>query len=112
MTSVLWFRRDLRLTDHPALSAAAADGDVVGLFVIDPVLWDGAGPARRAWVAASVRALADSMDGALVLRVGDPAEAVTEVARSVGADTVHVTGEPTPYGRARDARVAAALAEH
>jgi deoxyribodipyrimidine photo-lyase len=30
--SVLWFRRDLRLADHPALTAAAADGPVVGLF--------------------------------------------------------------------------------
>jgi deoxyribodipyrimidine photo-lyase len=36
---------------------------------------------------------------------------VPEVATSVGARTVHVTAEVTPFGRARDARVAAALAE-
>ncbi|MET3962080.1 deoxyribodipyrimidine photo-lyase [Marmoricola sp. OAE513] len=111
MTSVLWFRRDLRLADHPALTAAAASGDVVGLFVIDPVLWERSGPARRAWVAASIRALADATDGALVLRVGDPAVVLPEVVESVGATTVHVTGEVTPYGRRRDARVAAALTE-
>src|SRR6478735_9305742 len=106
MTSVLWFRRDLRLADHPALTAAAASGEVVGLFVIDPVLWERSGPARRAWVAASIQALAGSTDGALVLRVGDPAVVVPEVVTAVGATTVHVTGEVTPYGRRRDARVA------
>jgi deoxyribodipyrimidine photo-lyase len=111
-SSVLWFRRDLRLADHPALTAAASEGPVTGLFVIDPALWDRAGAARRAWVAASVAALREETGGALVLRVGDPAEVVPEVARQVGARTVHVSAETTPAGRARDARVAAALAEH
>jgi deoxyribodipyrimidine photo-lyase len=112
MTRVTWFRRDLRLADHPALCAAAADDEVVGLFVIDPRLWDAAGPVRRAWVAASVRALQDATGGALVVRVGDPATVVPEVARDAGAKAVHVTAEQTPAGRARDARVAAALAGH
>jgi deoxyribodipyrimidine photo-lyase len=109
--SVLWFRRDLRLADHPALTAAAADGPVVGLFVVDPALWDGAGEVRRAWLAASVRALRDATGGALVVRIGDPAAVVAQAAREAGARTVHVTAESTPYGRARDARVAAALDE-
>ena len=111
MTSVLWFRRDLRLGDHPALTAAAASGEVVGLFVVDPVLWDSGGPARRAWLAASIRALDEACGGALVLRFGDPAVVVPDVARAAGAGVVHVTGETTPYGRRRDARVAAALAD-
>ena len=110
MTGLMWFRRDLRLADHPALTAAATAGDVVGLFVVAPRLWDAGGPARRAWVAASVRALRDATGGALVLRVGDPASVVPEVAAAVGATTVHVTAETTPGGRARDARVASALA--
>ncbi|MGB5756001.1 MAG: deoxyribodipyrimidine photo-lyase, partial [Acidimicrobiales bacterium] len=33
--SVFWFRRDLRLADNPALAAAAAEGPVVGVFVLD-----------------------------------------------------------------------------
>jgi deoxyribodipyrimidine photo-lyase len=110
MTSVVWFRRDLRLADHPALTAAASEGSVVGLFVVDPVLWSAPGP-RRAWVAASVRALQVATEGALVVRFGDPVTVVPEVAGGVGARVVHVTAETTPYGRARDARVAAALAD-
>jgi deoxyribodipyrimidine photo-lyase len=109
-TSVLWFRRDLRLADHPALTAAASQGPIVGLFVVDPAIWDGAGEVRRAWLAASVRALREATDDALVVRIGDPASVVAQVARETGATAVHVTGESTPYGRARDARVAATLA--
>ncbi|MGX6449274.1 deoxyribodipyrimidine photo-lyase, partial [Patulibacter sp. S7RM1-6] len=47
---IVWFRRDLRVRDHPALHAAAAAGDVVPLFVVDPAVADGAmasGPRSR-----------------------------------------------------------------
>ncbi len=40
----MWFRRDLRLGDNPALVAAAAEGDVVAVFVVDPA-FDRAGRA-------------------------------------------------------------------
>jgi len=36
--TILWFRRDLRLHDHPALDAAAKAGPVTALFVLDDVL--------------------------------------------------------------------------
>ncbi|WP_141012910.1 cryptochrome/photolyase family protein [Nocardioides sambongensis] len=111
-STVLWFRRDLRLRDHPALHAAADAADrVVGLFVLDPALWEGAGPARRAWLAACLEALDESMGGRLVLRYGDPAREVPAVAGAVGAAEVHVSGECTPYGMRRDRRVAEALGE-
>ena len=107
MTSVLWLRRDLRRRDLPALGAAvdaAADGAVHALFVIDPVLWDRCGPVRRGWLAASVRAAAESYDGRLTLRVGDPVTTVAAFATDVGAGSVHVSAETTPYGADRDAR--------
>ncbi|SDS92021.1 deoxyribodipyrimidine photo-lyase [Nocardioides scoriae] len=111
MTSLMWFRRDLRLRDHPALRAAAAHGPVLGLFVLDPVLWRGAGPARRAWLAATLRSLDESMGGRLCIRMGDPASLVPSLAREVGADEVHVTNDHSPYGRRRDQAVVDALPE-
>jgi deoxyribodipyrimidine photo-lyase len=108
VTSVLWLRRDLRRRDLPALRAAAdaaGDGDVHVLFVIDPVLWDRCGPVRRGWLAASVRAAAESYDGRLTVRVGDPVTKVAAFAADVGAGSVHVSAETTPYGADRDARV-------
>jgi deoxyribodipyrimidine photo-lyase len=109
MTSIMWFRRDLRLRDHPALRAAASAGPVLGLFVVDPVLWRGAGPSRRAWLAATLRSLDESMDGRLCLRMGAAATLVPRMAAEVGAEQVHVTNEFTPYARARDRAVVAAL---
>ena len=98
--NVLWFRRDLRLSDHPALAAAASAGEVAPLFVIDPVLWSGSGPLRRAWLAANLRALMEHLP--VSVRVGDPVSVVAEFAREVDASSVHVSTETTPYGRQRD----------
>lgn len=104
--SILWFRRDLRLTDHPALAAAAAGGDVLPLFVLDPVLLASAGEVRRHRLLASLHALRSATDGALVVRTGDPASVLPAVAAELGAAAVHVSGEPFPFGRRRDARLA------
>ena len=110
MSSVLWLRRDLRRADLPALGEAADAAESMGgavhvLFVIDPVLWDGAGAVRRGWLAANVRAAASSYDGRLTVRVGDPATEVPAFAEEVDAGSVHVSAETTPYGSRRDERV-------
>ncbi|KPP81768.1 MAG: deoxyribodipyrimidine photo-lyase [Oceanicaulis sp. HLUCCA04] len=39
MTSVVWFKRDLRVDDHAALSAAAHRGAVIALYIVEPWLW-------------------------------------------------------------------------
>ena len=114
-TSVVWFRRDLRLHDHPALTAAQADGDrIAPLFVIDERLQAGRfRSANRLWfMRGSVSALATALEvrGAplSVLR-GDPSEVVPAFAAAVGAGRVVASRDYTPYGRERDDRVAAAL---
>ncbi len=111
MPSVMWFRRDLRGRDHPALQAALAIGDTAPLFVVDPTVWDSAGPRRQAWLAGNLRALDERLDGRLSVRMGTPRQVVPAFAEEVGATSVHVSAETTPYGRRRDAAVEAALAE-
>ncbi len=108
--ALLWFRRDLRVDDHPALAAAAAHGEVVPLFVIDPRLVASSGAPRLAYLRAALDALAAELGGALVQRVGDPLDVVPALAREVGADTVFVSRDFGPYGRRRDAAVAERLA--
>lgn len=108
MPSVMWFRRDLRLRDNPALLAAAADGPVLPLFVLDPALWGPSGPSRRSHLVASLRAL----DAPVAVVEGDPVRQVVAAAREVDADQVHVAADFGPYGRRRDEEVERALAEH
>src|ERR1700760_4029514 len=112
MSAVLWFRRDLRLGDHPALLAAADDGPVVALFVLDDVLRKPSGAARVAFMYRTLRALDAQLrehGGGLVVRRGKPENVVPAVAREVGASSVHVSADFGPYGRARDERVDEAL---
>ncbi len=106
--SIMWFRRDLRLRDHPALLAALADGDVLPLFVADPRFAAGGAP-RHALLYDCLAALDASTGGALVVRHGDPADEVPALAEEIGADTVYVSRDAGPYGRERDAAVADAL---
>jgi len=107
--SVLWFRRDLRLADNEALCTAAAVGDVVPLFVLDPRFLSTSGAPRLAFLFRNLRALNDSMGGALVVRTGNPEEIVAQVCRESGAERVVCAKDFAPYGMQRDALVAASL---
>ncbi|CAI9399185.1 cryptochrome/photolyase family protein [Nocardioides sp. T2.26MG-1] len=111
--AIMWFRRDLRLRDNPALLEAATDGPVLPLFVLDPRLWGPAGPSRRAYLTASLRALDASLrehGTRLSVLHGDPAHQVPLAAGAVGARRVHAAGDYGPYGRQRDGAVEHALA--
>ncbi len=83
MTSILWFGRDLRLADNPALAAPVRSGQgIVPLFVLDDEdagAWS-AGGASRWWLNGSLEALSDALrvlGTQLVLRHGK-AEAVID----------------------------------
>jgi deoxyribodipyrimidine photo-lyase len=109
-TAVLWFRRDLRLADHPALLAAldAAD-EVVPLFVLDPRLQRASGAPRLAFLAGCLAELHERTGGHLVVRTGDPKAVVAAVAREVEAGSIFVTADFGPYGTRRDRAVDKAL---
>ncbi|WP_320670397.1 cryptochrome/photolyase family protein [Patulibacter defluvii] len=112
---IVWFRRDLRVRDHPALHTAASGGNpLLPLFVVDPAIV--AGPAasrpRARFLADSLRALDAALrerGGRLVVRHGDPATVLPALAAEVGAAAVRWTADASPFGRARDRRVAEAL---
>ena len=111
----MWFRRDLRLGDNPALltaiEAARADGDgrVVPLFVVDPTLWDPAGPIRQTYLVDSLNCLGASVERNLLIRHGDPRSVLPEVVRASGAGSVHIAADFGPYGVRRDHEVEQAI---
>ncbi len=113
----MWFRRDLRVDDQPALAEAAARGDVVALWVADPHLLSAShhrSPVRLRFLRACLEALDAELRALgipLVVREGDPAVVVPEAAVEAGADLVHVTEDVTPYARRRDLAVESALGD-
>ena len=110
MTSLLWFRRDLRLGDHPALAAAAQHGDVLGVFVVDDALLGPAGAPRRQFLVGCLSELSNQLNGRLKIVHGQPKSVIPRLAREVEASAVHVSADYGPYGRRRDKEVREALA--
>lgn len=111
-TVIVWFRRDLRLSDHPALDDATAHARaVVPLFVLQQRLLD-LSPARSWFLSRSIEALAEELrrrGSGLVVRAGDPEEVVARVAHEVRADAVLATRDVTPFSFRRDRAVSQAL---
>ena len=115
---IVWFRDDLRLSDHPALHAASrTGGPVICLYVLDEESRGGARPlggAARWWLAQSLRALQASLrksGASLVLRKGTTAEAIAGLARETGARMVFWNEIAQGPHRATAEQVAKALAE-
>ena len=113
--AIVWFRDDLRLHDHPALTAAAKTGaPLVCLYVLDEES-RGVRPfggASRWWLAQSLRALDEALrqhGQRLVLRRGAAAGIVPQVAREIGAERVHWNRRYDQPGRDVDAQVIDAL---
>lgn len=110
----MWFRRDLRLDDNAALSAAvkASNGQVICLYILETVA-DGRalGGASEWWLDKSLRALGDDLKaigGTLILRQGDAQYVLDQVISETGAKSVFWNRRYDAPGRAADT----ALKEH
>ena len=106
-----WFRRDLRLCDNPALTAAAEGGPVLPVFVLDPET-EALGAAARWRLGLGLEVLAarlEAVGSRLVLRRGEAAEVLPALARETGAGAVHWGRLYRPNWSRRDAAVATAL---
>jgi deoxyribodipyrimidine photo-lyase len=114
---LVWFRQDLRLADQPALAAAAKDGPVVAVYVLDddaPGDW-AIGGAQRWWLHHSLTALAEDLKGhgvPLILKRGDAAREVAKLAKAVGAGVVHAVHHYEPWWKAAEEALAKTVDLH
>ncbi|HEY0331695.1 MAG TPA: deoxyribodipyrimidine photo-lyase [Rhodopseudomonas sp.] len=112
--AIVWFRDDLRLSDHPALSQAAQSGAALLCLYVQDESARPLGGASRWWLAQSLRSLAAdlaSRGATLVLRRGPAAGIVAEIARDTGAASVSWNDVATAPGRAVADELAARLAD-
>ncbi len=107
-----WIRRDLRLSDNPALVAACASGaPVIPVFILDEVVErHAAAPKWR--LGLGVEAFGQALEAAgsrLILRRGKALDVLRDVIAETGAGAVHWNRLYDPYARKRDEAVKAGL---
>jgi deoxyribodipyrimidine photo-lyase len=112
--TILWLRQDLRLHDQAALAAAAEEGPVVPVYILDdasPGRW-GVGGAQRWWLHHSLERLGEALKAAgsrLILRRGESTAELERLAAETGATRVHALRHCEPWWREAEARAAARL---
>ncbi|MBW4468636.1 MAG: DNA photolyase family protein [Pegethrix bostrychoides GSE-TBD4-15B] len=117
MSTIVWFRRDLRISDHAPLDRAAMRGAVIPVFILDRALLHHpeTATARVTFMLDCLRSLDQELrerGGRLILRAGDPVQLLPELVRETQAEGVYAYLDyERLYGRLRDARVSRALAD-
>lgn len=111
--NIWWIRRDFRLTDNPALTAALQDGSgVVPVFVLDEKLLSVQAEKRQAFMIAGLRTLEEDLrkrNSGLIIRRGDPLIEIPRLVGETGATSVYAEVDVTPYASRRDAAVGRAV---
>ncbi|MCY7281659.1 MAG: DNA photolyase family protein [Sphingomonas bacterium] len=109
--TIVWLRRDLRLVDPAALRAAAGEGPVVPVYILDDETSKHRkmGAASRWWLHHSVASLGEALDAKgsrLILRKGRSDEVLVELAQEIGASRVHALRHYEPWWRNAERAVA------
>ncbi len=109
--TIVWFRRDLRISDHAPLYRAAARGAVVPVFVLDRALLHHpeTAVARVAFMLECLHNLDQELrdrSGRLIVRYGDPVEVLPQLMHDTQAEGIYAYVDfERIYGRVRDARL-------
>ena len=114
-TVLCWFHQDLRLTDHPALDAAIADGHaVIPVYILDDAAagaW-AMGGASRWWLhhsLASLEADLSSLGSGLVLAKGRAEDIIPSLMAETGAEAIYTHLRQEPWSKKQINRVETAL---
>ncbi len=106
MTSIWWIRRDLRLADNTALTAALdAGGSVIPVFILDEHLLSAPAEKRHAFLMGGLRSLQADLrkrNSDLIIRRGRPEEEIPRIVEEASATGVTAEADITPYARKRD----------
>ncbi|AJE47232.1 cryptochrome/photolyase family protein [Celeribacter indicus] len=113
MTAIWWIRRDFRLSDNPALVAAAGAGQVIPVFIRDETV-DALGAAPKFRLGLGLGRLIETIEdagGRVILRTGAARDVLRDLLRETGALAVHWSRLYDGESVARDTAVKSALRE-
>ena len=111
--AIMWLRQDLRLSDNPALTAAAKAGSILPIYILDD---ENAGrrkmgAASRVWLHHSLRSLEKSLGAKIACFKGDAHAIILDLAKRHKARAVYFNRCYEPWRRSQDERIAHDLAE-
>jgi deoxyribodipyrimidine photo-lyase len=109
---IIWFRQDLRLADHAALSVAAAAGPIIPIYIHDDETPGDKrmGGAQRWWLHHSLEALNASLSErglSLVFRRGESVAILRKLMVESGATQIHVNALYEPWWKKIDESLSA-----
>jgi deoxyribodipyrimidine photo-lyase len=104
---IVWFKRDLRVSDNAPLAVAAKAGEVLPLYIVEPELWKRPDSSRRHWhfihdSLLDLQCDLTALGAPLVIRVGEAMEVLEKLRHELGAFTLwshEETGNGWTYQR-------------
>ncbi len=108
--TIHWFRSDLRLSDNPALTAAARSGQIIPVYILEDQIEEykkqtfsrlkqthAMGSATKLWLHYALSSLQDDLQNRLILRCGSAEHILNELIYETGAQQVTMTRRYAPH---------------
>ncbi|MTH95585.1 deoxyribodipyrimidine photo-lyase [Roseibium sp. RKSG952] len=112
MSTIVWFRQDLRLSDNPAFSAAVESGAVLPVFIAEDDVGRSAarplGGTSKWWLHHSLSSLSRDLGGLSLYR-GDPETILMDLVEKFGIKRVVWNRSYDPHAVKRDTTIKSAL---
>lgn len=114
-TAIWWIRRDIRLSDNPALAMALERSSwVIPLFIIDPQLEKSPYFSQRRWdfLCGCLNSLDEDLrhrGSRLIVRRGNPYQVLLDMTREYRVEAIFAEPDVSPYARQRDVPISKEL---
>lgn len=110
---IVWFRFDLRIADNPALHAAAAQGQVIPVYILDQDDTSdfNIGESSAWWLDQSLRSLSESLNNRLQVFQGNPIKVLQKIIKQTGAYSVYWNDYYQPLSTNQDIKIKETLTQ-
>ena len=108
-TNIVWFRKDLRLSDNLALESASLDANVILVYIFEQDNSDGA--ANIWWLNQSLGKLDNSLGHKLNFYIGDPKDILLSLSKKFNVNCIYWNREYEPKAIKDDLSIINALKE-
>ena len=105
--NILWFRKDLRLMDNPALVEANLNAEIIPIFILDDTNPEEnkMGAASRVWLYHSLKSLNISLQKKINFYSGDPVKIISELINNYNINGVYWNRCYEPWEIRRDKKI-------